>query len=247
MLNLAIVMPVYNEEECINGVITSWYQTLLQLGISFRIIVLNDGSKDNTIDALQAFNDNAQIEIVDKPNSGHGPTILEGYKHAAEIADWVFQCDSDDEMKAEFFPDLWMRREGYDALFGYRFGRQQNMGRKLISVCSRMIVKALFSSGVTDVNTPYRLMRGPLLKSIIQQIPADTFAPNVIIAGTFAKANARIFNQPIPHENRKTGAVSIIKWKLVRVAFRSFLQTLRCRPSLTLNAIPVDEYNHAGK
>ncbi len=234
MIDIAVVMPVYNEEACIIDVVSSWHHTLSQLGISFRIVVLNDGSKDNTMDRLQFFADNAQIEIIDKPNSGHGPTILEGYRRVVESVDWVFQCDSDDEMKAEFFPDLWQHREEYDILFGYRADRQQDLGRKLISACSRLTVKAFFGPGVIDVNTPYRLMRAPLLQIILTQIPADTFAPNVIIAGTFAKAHARIYNQPIPHENRKTGTASIIKWKLVRAAFRSFWQTVRCRPTLTL-------------
>lgn len=244
MLDLAVVMPVYNEEECIVDVVTSWRERLSSLGISFCIVVLNDGSKDKTLHALSAFRNNPEIEIVDKPNSGHGPTILEGYRRAVEIADWVFQCDSDDEMKAESFPELWMQRDSYDALFGYRAGRQQNLGRRLISACSRMTVKALFGTGVVDVNTPYRLMRAPLLRIILPQIPKDTFAPNVIIAGTFAKAKARIFNRPIPHENRRTGTVSIIKWKLVRAAFRSFLQTVQCRPTLTLNSMPITDRDH---
>lgn len=247
MLDLVIVMPVYNEEECIVDVVSSWHQMLSQLGMSFQIIVLNDGSKDHTIEALQTFRDNAQIEIVDKPNAGHGPTILQGYRRAVEVAEWVFQCDSDDEMKAEFFPELWSRREGYDILLGYRVGRQQNIGRKLISVCSRLTVNLLFGLGVIDVNTPYRLMRVSLLKMILPQIPVDTFAPNVIIAGSFARAKARIYNHPIPHGNRKTGSVSIIKWKLVRAAFRSFRQTLRCRPTLTLTDTPSKESTHVDR
>lgn len=238
MLDLAVVIPVYNEEECIVGVVSSWHKTLSHLNISFCIIVLNDGSKDNTLSVLKTFQKIEQIKIIDKPNSGHGPTILEGYRRAVEIADWVFQCDSDDEMKAEYLPELWSKCERYDVLFGYRAGRQQNMGRKLISACSRITVRLLFGSGVIDVNTPYRLMRGTLLKNILPQIPHDTFAPNVIIAGTFTKAKARIYNQPIPHENRKTGTVSILRWKLVRSAFRSFWQTVRCRPVLTLNPMP---------
>ncbi len=231
-LDLALVMPVYNEEACIVRVVESWRAVLSHLGMDFRMIVLNDGSSDGTQDALAAFAGDERIEVINKENSGHGPTILMGYYRAVELADWVFQCDSDDEMKAEHFPDLWEKRETYDALFGVREGRRQNLARKFISVCSRLTVGLLFGKGVTDVNTPYRLIRANLLKQILAYIPYDTFAPNVVISGTLAKAGVRIYEQPVPHELRKTGSVSILRWKLWRGAVKSFWQTLYCRPAI---------------
>ena len=231
---LVVVMPVYNEAECIAEVLQFWKAMLSRLVLRYQIIVLNDGSKDRTADELAKFSGDENVTVINKPNSGHGPTILQGYCLAVERADWVFQCDSDDEMKPQHFPGLWENRDQYDALFGYRAGRAQNLGRRLISVVSRLTVRLLFGTGVRDVNTPYRLMRATLLKAIIGQIPPDTFAPNVIISGALAKAKARIYNQPVPHEGRRTGSVSIVKWKLWTAAFKSFRQTLRCRPVITL-------------
>jgi dolichol-phosphate mannosyltransferase len=232
MLDLALVMPVYNEEACIASVLQSWLEMLGGLDIRFRLFVLNDGSKDGTQQALKAFAGREGVEVVNKSNSGHGPTILFGYGKAVDEADWIFQCDSDDEMKPEHFPELWKRRDAYDALFGVRSGRQQSFGRKVISFCSRATVRLFFGRGIEDVNTPYRLIRAALLRPIIAQIPTDTFAPNVIISGTLARYRMRILNYPVPHEGRKTGTVSIMKWKLWRSAFRSFWQTIRCRPAL---------------
>ncbi len=218
-----MVMPVYNEEDCIREVIDSWREVLTALGISYRLIVLNDGSKDHTAEKLAPLAGNDRLAIINKPNAGHGPTILQGYHLAVDLADWVFQCDSDDEMKAIHFPRLWEQRQNYDVLFGYRLQRKQNLGRKVISGVSRMTVRALFGRGVADVNTPYRLMRSAILRQIIDQIPDDTFAPNVIIAGAFARAKRRMANLPVPHEGRRTGAVSIVKWKLWKAACRAVL------------------------
>ena len=230
MFDLAVVMPVYNEEACIVEVIESWRDRLSNLRINFKIFALNDGSTDNTLKALAVFKDDKRIEVINKKNSGHGPTILIGYKMAADIADWVFQCDSDDEMKAEHFAGLWEKRNQFDALFGMRVNRKQNLGRKMISAMSRFTVHLLFGKGVVDVNTCYRLMRAGILKQIARQIPEDTFAPNVIISGAISKAGLRIYNHPVPYEARKTGTVSIMRWKLWRAAFKSFIQTLKCRP-----------------
>ena len=233
---LAVVMPVYNEEACIADVVRDWQETLGTAGIDFQMLVLNDGSSDGTAEALAPFAGNPRITVVNKPNSGHGPTILTGYTQAVELADWVFQCDSDDEMKACHFPTLWAGREAYEALFGVRSGREQGLARRLISAVSRLTVRLLFGSGVRDVNTPYRLMRAPLLADIIAQIPGNTFAPNVIISGAIARAGLRIGNFPIPHEQRRTGTVSIVKWKLWKSVMRAFLQTLGCRPQVSWTA-----------
>ena len=230
--DLAVVMPIYNEEGCIVDVIQSWSSILSKLQIDFQIIAINDGSKDHTKNLLNIFSMDEHVEVVHKKNSGHGPTILIGYKMAVECADWVFQCDSDDEMKADHFPKLWEKRCDYDALFGTRAGRYQNLSRKIISFCSRLTVRLLFGTGVSDVNTAYRLMRSNILKQIIAQIPDDVFAPNVIISGALSRGNARIYEYPVPIECRKTGTVSIAKWKLWKSAFKAFFQILCCRPDI---------------
>ena len=113
-LDLAVVMPVYNEQECIAAVVDSWRAMLARLDVEYKLIVLNDGSRDATAAALEKFAGDRRVEIVHKQNTGHGPTILLGYRRAVATARWVFQCDSDDEISPEHFPHLWERREQYD-------------------------------------------------------------------------------------------------------------------------------------
>jgi len=227
---LALVMPVYNEEECIAAVTRSWREHLDAQRISHILLIYNDGSKDRTAEVLQQFETDPFVRITNKPNSGHGPTILTGYAQAVRLAPWVFQCDSDDELRAEDFPKLWDVRERYDALFGIRTDRQQSWDRRFVSECSRAMVRLLFGGGVKDVNVPFRLIRSVLLAEIIQKIPAASFAPNVIIAGAMARRPVRVANIPIPHHPRSTGQASVSNWKLWKYAFRAFRQTLTCRP-----------------
>ncbi|HJV35449.1 hypothetical protein, partial [Geomonas sp.] len=129
------------------------------------------------------------------------------------------------------FDKLWNNRNEHDALFGYRGGRQQGLGRKIITGICRATVHALFGKGITDVNTPYRLVRSSILSPIISRIPADTFAPNVLISGVLVGEGARIYNQCVPHEGRRTGAVSIVRWKLWKAALKSFMQSIRFKLS----------------
>lgn len=223
---LALVMPVYNEEACIYNVILSWHDALITLGINFIMLVLNDGSTDQTEHELARFIGNKRIKIINKVNAGHGPTILQGYHMAINLADWVFQTDSDDEIPVDYFQELWSRRSDYDALLGCRIKRTQGIARKFITATSRLVVLILFGSKVDDVNSPYRLLRVSILIDALRKIPNGTFAPNILISGILSKSNARIYNHPVLHICRRTGSVSIVKLKLWQGAFKAFYQSI---------------------
>ena len=226
--DLSVVMPVYNEAEAIGPVLKKWMAMLDTLGIRYRIRAYNDGSKDATCKILAEVADasDGRVLAVDKPNSGHGPTILRGYREAAEDSDWVFQIDSDDEMGPESFPELWAKRNDYDFLVGRRDGRRQPLARKVVSFVSRLCVRLFYGKGIWDVNTPYRLMRAEVFAPFYAQIPDDTFAPNVILSGLAARHRLRLLEIPVPQHDRTTGEVSIKKWKLLKAAARSFMQTI---------------------
>jgi len=229
---LCVVMPVYNEEEAIGGVLRKWSDALSALGIDFTIRPYNDGSKDSSLKVMRDYvsaNPNAHVEVKDKLNGGHGNTILTGYREAAKDGfDWIFQIDSDDEMGPEKFNELWSRRDDYDFLAGIRDGRVQALPRKIISFVSRCCVKLFYGrETVWDVNTPYRLMRASVFAPVYDRIPLTTFAPNVIISGMVARKGLRFFETRIPQHDRTTGEVSIKKWKLLKAAMRSFGETIR--------------------
>ena len=223
---LVVVMPVYNEADCIAPVVEQWRAMLSELAIDFEILVLNDGSTDSTQTQLERFVDEPRVRVETHANAGHGPTILRGYRDAVGRSKWVFQCDSDDEMSPDAFPKLWNRREKYDAIFGFRAGRAQNAARKFLSGGSRIVVKSLFGRGVRDVNVPYRLMRASVLKPIVSAIPDETFAPNIIISGVLSRRRAKLANLPVAHEGRRTGTASLSSMKVWRVAAKSLWQTL---------------------
>lgn len=229
MKDLIVIMPVYNEEGAIGSVLDSWVAKLDSMQLDYEIHPYNDGSKDRTADILAACAAKHPGKIVahNKPNSGHGPTILQGYRENAEKAEWLFQIDSDDEMTPDSFDQLWNKRENCDFLTGQRDGRKQALPRKIISAVSRLSVRIFYGKSVWDVNTPYRLMRSAVFKEIFEAIPANTFAPNVILSGMAARKKFRCFEMPVPQRDRQTGEVSIKKWKLFKAAVRSFTQTIR--------------------
>ena len=231
-VDLTVVMPVYNEEASLGACGRSWADTLDGLGIDYRLLIVNDGSKDSTPDVLADLATHPRVTGVTKDNEGHGPTILRGYRLAVATSTWVFQVDSDDEIPAAAFTEVWQAREGVDAVFGIRTGRGQSADRKLISKVAALTARVLLKGRVTDVNVPYRLMRADALRPVLAALPADTFAPNVVIAGALGRDSGRFAEVPVPHQDRAAGEVSIVGWGAIKAAMRSFRQTVRLARSV---------------
>ena len=226
---LAVVIPAYNEEGVIGNVITDWHKELERMDIDFKIHVYNDGSKDATSRILkEAASTHKNIVPHDKENSGHGPTVIRGYRENIE-SEWMFQVDSDDEMSPESFEELWKKREEHDFLIGERLRSQQPLSRKIVSLISRLVVWVLYGTRVYDVNSPFRLMRNEKIRNIISMLPQDLFAPNVIISGMVSLMDLRVYRCEVSRKQRTTGEVSIQKWKLLKAAMQSFLQTILFR------------------
>jgi dolichol-phosphate mannosyltransferase len=227
MIELAVVIPVYNESEIIVEVIKDWNNILEPLSISYSINLYNDGSNDDSLEKMQkAQTCYPNLNIVNKPNSGHGPTILQGYSDNLN-ATWIFQVDSDNEISAKHFVEFWNARNNFDFLIGHRRNRKVPLPRKIITFFSSFIVRLCYGKGIKDVNAPYRLMRVEKLKGLLKKFPKDTFAPNIIISGVAVKEKWAFKNIEIPVQKRLTGEVSIKQAKLVVVALKSFYQTFR--------------------
>ena len=224
MRELTAVIPVYNEEARIAGLVRDWAAVVEELGIDYEIILLNDGSRDGTADVLKQWHGNPRIMAVNKENEGHGPTILRGYALAVARSEWVFQLDCDDEIKAANFPALWARRAEADFVFACRANRVQNRPRRLVTQVSAIVVRVLGGRGVCDVNVPFRLMRAGCLAPMLALIPPDTFAPNVAISGLAAKHGRRIVNVPTPCESRESRSGALMGWKLLATSSKAACQ-----------------------
>ena len=74
---LFVVLPAYNESENIERVVKDWHSVVSNVGPESRLLVVDDGSKDNTFELLQTLQDRyPQLIGITKPNSGHGATVL---------------------------------------------------------------------------------------------------------------------------------------------------------------------------
>lgn len=208
---LYIVIPAYNEEENIKSVIDDWYPIVDKYGEDSRLVIVNDGSKDSTYDIMVGLKDSLPKFIpLTKENGGHGDTIIYGYKYALENnADYVFQTDSDGQTLPSEFDAFWEKRESNDITIGYRNHREDGFSRVIVTKVLKLVVKICFKESVTDANTPYRLMKGSVLREEIKSVPDGFFLSNVLLTVLFKKHGRKMEFIPITFRPRQGGVNSI--------------------------------------
>lgn len=225
--DVAVVIPVFNEEKLIGECINEWLNVLDSVNLNYEILIIDDGSSDATISIVERYGDNQNIQLIIKQNEGHGPTILAGYKRAVGIAEWVFQADSDNEISPNQFSALWSRRQGQDAVIAWRQGRNQTTVRRLVTFFARVTTKVLFRCHLRDVNIPFRLIRSETLAILLEKIPSDTFAPNIALSGALSLMNYQVEECPVVFNERIVGESSLSNLGAVRKGGRALLELIK--------------------
>lgn len=223
MDKLFFVMPAYNEEDNIEEVVTAWYEELEKMNIEMEMLVIDDGSKDNTYNKLCNLKTKfPKLQAIHKENSGHGSTLLYGYKYALDNnANYIFQTDSDGQTLPSEFEEFWKQKEEYDMIIGSRKTREDGFSRKIVTKVLRLVVKIIFHEKVEDANTPYRLMKAETLKKYMNKIPKDFFLSNVLISVLFTKYNEKIKFIPITFRPRQGGVNSINIKRIFKIGIKA--------------------------
>lgn len=229
MEKIYIVMPAYNESENIKVTVEEWHEVVACLNrtgkdkIEAKLVIANDGSKDNTFEIMDGLTkQHSHFIALDKPNSGHGATVLYLYRYAIENgADYVFQTDSDGQTNPSEFWQMWKNRERYDFQIGYRKGRQDGVGRVFVTKTLRLVVWLMFHEWVTDANTPFRLMRSDKLQTIMNVIPQDYFLCNVAISAIAVKWKYAVKFYEITFKPRQGGVNSINMKRIFKIGWKA--------------------------
>lgn len=223
--NLWVIMPVYNEEEAVSQVVEEWQACLSEHVDSYTFCIINDGSKDNTLNIIRGFEKKyQQIQVVDKPNSGHGQTCIWGYDHAiSNGAEWVFQIDSDGQCAPEYFPEFVRLSDNHRAIYGYRQTRDDGLKRSMISRFVTLFTFGATGEWVRDANVPYRLIHADILKQITPKVPKSFHLANILVSVLTNKLE-KIKWVNIHFRDRVGGTPSVKTISFVKHGFKLFNQ-----------------------
>lgn len=222
---LYIVIPAYNESANIKKTIEQWYPIVEKYNDEgqSRLVVINDGSKDNTYELLCACaKDRPLLVPLTKPNGGHGPTLLYGYRYAVDQdADYIFQTDSDGQTDPAEFEQFWNQRGRYDAVIGNRTERGDGKSRKFVENVVCLLLGLIFEVKVPDANAPYRLMKADLVAQYIGKLPENFNIPNIMLTTYFVYYKEKVKFIPITFKPRQGGTNSINVKKIVKIGWQA--------------------------
>jgi glycosyltransferase involved in cell wall biosynthesis len=168
---ISLILPAHNEGANIEWVVNAALVELPKHFSSFEILIVNDGSVDNTgviADRLAA--EHPEIRVVHHPkNRGYGAAITSGFE--AAVGDYLFFMDSDRQFDVVDVERLVPFVEEYDVVAGYRIKRSDAFHRYLMGSTFTTVANVLFRVKMRDIDCGFRIFKTDVLKGMTIQSP----------------------------------------------------------------------------
>lgn len=228
-IRLSVIMTVYNEQGAIVAAVDEVQRMVLDHVPNSELVVVNDGSRDNTgalLDAAAAADH--RVRVIHQPNGGHGNALLNGLK--ASSGEYVFLIDSDRQIPLDGFAAAWAQvMKGRDAVFGVRRRRYDPKLRLYLSALVRQSVNVLFRVKLYDANVPYKLFRRAVWSDVRDCVPDGTLAPSMFLAIAAKRRGYNILEIDVTHKERDTGEVTLRHFRLLKFCARGLAQLVGLR------------------
>lgn len=199
---LSVVIPVYNEEENIAPLLSGLEKSLTPLGKSFEVIIVDDGSRDQTLTKLKSLKPRypwLRIVVL-RRNFGQSAAFTAGIDHArGEI---IVTMDGDLQNDPSDIPKLLAKiEEGYDVVSGWRRTRKDPfLSRKLPSRLANFLISRLTKVKLHDYGCSLKAYRAEVIKGLTIYGELHRFIPALVSLG-----GARVTEIEVKHHPRRYG------------------------------------------
>jgi glycosyltransferase involved in cell wall biosynthesis len=218
---LTIVVPVFNEEVSLKILLPSLVNFAAEN--NYKLIIINDGSTDNSYSILESYNSNPVLKCIKhKKNKGYGAALKAGIEQAE--TEYVVTFDADGQHLLTDVSKLIAKITDTDAdmVIGSRI---DNKGSESVKRFGKFIIrklsKILIQNEINDLNAGMKMMRTNLAKRYIKICP-DTFAFSDVITLVFISEKNIVLEEPIQVVQRKNGKSKIT----MNTAFETILEII---------------------
>ncbi|PKN88024.1 MAG: hypothetical protein CVU51_04770 [Deltaproteobacteria bacterium HGW-Deltaproteobacteria-1] len=214
-VQVSVVIPVYNEEANLEALMGRLLPVMNDMGKSFEVILIDDGSKDNSLNLLREFAREPFIKIVELTrNYGQHAAIMAGF--SVVRGNMIVTMDADLQNPPEEIPNLVrvMEEGGYDVVGTIRRGRKDSFLRILPSKIINMVARKITGVSMRDWGCMLRAYSRPVVERMIECHEQATFIP--ALATVFAK---RVTEIEVSHEERFGGKSNYPLRKLINLQF----------------------------
>lgn len=225
-MELSVIMPVYNEKDTIEEIISRVWKT----EIPSEIILVDDGSIDGTREILKKFEEREDMQVIyHEKNRGKGAAVRTGLNHAA--GDLILIQDADLEYDPRDYPALLKPiQEGVaDVVYGSRFlGASRRVAMFWHMVANKLLTlmtNILYDTILTDMETGYKVFKKEVVEGMELHAKRFEFEPE--FTAKILKRDVRIYEVPITfnprdyEEGKKIGLADAFEavWALIKYRF----------------------------
>ncbi|HEG43845.1 MAG TPA: glycosyltransferase [Phycisphaerales bacterium] len=215
-IECSVVVPLYNESQVVEELYDRLTKVMAETGLSYELILIDDGSEDSTLVKLKeiAANDEHVIAVELRRNFGQTPALAAGFDNACGKI--IISMDGDLQHLPEEIPDfLAMIEEGYDVVSGWRERRVDNLVmRKIPSRVANWIASKISGIEIHDFGTTFKAYKREVIEDLNLYGEMHRFIP-ALLSGS----GIRIVEIPIKNIERPHGVSNYGISRTFRVAF----------------------------
>lgn len=218
MVSISVFFPCYNEQENVGRTTEKAIVVLEKLNADFEVIIVDDGSSDDTgrIAAELADKDD-RVRVVHHPrNLGYGAALQSGFEAATK--ELVFYTDGDGQFDISEMPPLLELIGQYDIVSAYRLDRKDSVMRKINGWCWTKLVCLLFGLRIRDIDCAFKLYKREIFDNI--QLSSTGALIDTEILARAARKGYRITQKGVHHYPRTAGEQSGANPAVILRAFK---------------------------
>jgi glycosyltransferase involved in cell wall biosynthesis len=221
-ISISVFFPCYNEQDNIGRVVERAVEVCEEVGADYEIILVNDGSADETgvrADAIAAGN--SRVRVVHHPqNMGYGAALQSGIRAAKK--ELVFFTDGDGQFDIGEINLLLPLIEQNDIVCGYRLDRKDPFMRKLNGWMWTRLVNLLFGMNIRDIDCAFKLFRAKVFEGMKMSSAGALISAEILARAT--RRGCRIAEVGVHHYPRTAGKQTGAKLRVILRAFKELFK-----------------------